>query len=344
MKAVVKTERGPGNVELIDAEIPKINPEEVLVEVKFTGICGTDIHIYHDNAFYTPPIILGHEYSGLIVEKGSEVKGLDIGDRVTSPATIPCGKCFMCRTNHPNRCIGEERRILGAHRADGTFAKFVRVPSQILHKIPKQLSLEEAAVAELVACVAHLVFEKVNVKPGDTVAILGPGPAGLLTLQASKAAGAGLVAVTGTDADAERLEIARRLGADITVNCEREDAVEALKSLTEGLGVDVVFEASGASSARKQAFQIVRRCGKVGLLGLTGKSSDINLDLVVEGELDVKGSWGTVWTSWRRALNLLSIGKIKAAPLIGARLPLEKWFEGFKMMEERRALKVLLVP
>jgi len=344
MKAVVKARRGPGNVELREVDTPKIKPDEVLVEVKFTGICGTDVHIYHDLAFYTPPVILGHEYSGVIVQKGSEVAGFDVGDRVTSPATIPCGTCFMCRTNHANRCVGEQKRILGTHKADGTFTKYVAVPSWILHKIPEALSLEEAAVAELVACAVHAIFERVKIEPGDVVAVLGPGPMGLLALQAAKVAGASHIIVTGTNADIDRLEVAKKLGADLMINVEEEDPVKAVKKLTDGWGADVVLEASGASAARKQAFSMVRRCGKVGLIGLTGKSTDINLDKIVEGELDVKGSWGTVWTSWKKALNLLSSGIIKVAPLITAKLPLEKWREGFKMMEERKALKVLLIP
>ncbi|MCS7120272.1 MAG: alcohol dehydrogenase catalytic domain-containing protein [Nitrososphaerota archaeon] len=342
MKAVVKVKRGPGNVELMEKEVPKVGFDEVLIEVKYTGICGTDIHIYHDTAFYTPPVVLGHEYSGVIVEKGSGVKDYDVGDRVTSPATIPCGKCYMCRTNHANRCVGD-KRVLGSHRADGTFAKYVNVPASILHKIPENLPFDEAAMVELVACVVRLVYERVCVQPGDTVAVVGPGPAGLVALQAAKAAGAGLVVVTGIRADKERLETARSLGADVTVNCDEEDPVESVKSLTDGLGVDVVLEASGAPSARRQAFQLVRKCGRVGLLGL-GKPSEMDLDRIVEGELDVKGSWGTVWTSWRRSITLLSQGKIRLAPLITAKLHLEEWSEGFRMIEERRALKVLLAP
>jgi L-iditol 2-dehydrogenase len=344
MKAIVKTKRGPGNVELKEVDKPSIKPDEALIEVKFTGICGTDLHIYHDTCFYTPPIILGHEYSGVVVKKGSEAVGFDVGDYVTSPATIPCGVCSMCRTNHENRCMGERKRILGTHKANGTFTKYVAVPSRILHKIPESLSLEEAAVAELVACAVHAVFERVRIEPGDIVAVLGPGPMGLLSLQVAKAVGAGKVIVTGVRTDGERLAVAKNLGADLAVNVEEEDSVEVVKNLTGGLGADVVLEASGASAARKQAFSMVRRCGKVGLIGLTGKSTDINLDKIIEGELDVKGSWGTVGASWRKALGLLSSGMMQTAPLISAKLPLERWREGFKMMEERKALKVLLVP
>jgi len=250
MRAVVKTKRGPGNVELRDVDVPKIAPDEVLIEVKRSGICGTDIHIYHDSAFYTPPVVLGHEYSGVIAQIGSEVSDFNVGERVTSPATIPCGTCFMCKINRPNRCIGEQKRILGSHKADGTFTKYVAVPSRILHKIPDALSFDEAAVVEPAACAIHNVSEIVGVNPGDIVVILGPGPMGLLSLQVAKISGAEKVVITGVGADKDRLRLAERLGADITINVEEEDAVEIVKSITDGLGADVVIEASGASAAR----------------------------------------------------------------------------------------------
>lgn len=344
MKAVVKTKRGRGNIELRDVDMPAIAADEALIEVKNSGICGTDIHIYHDSAFYTPPVILGHEYAGVITQVGSKVSVFSVGDRVTSPATVPCGTCYMCRTNRANRCIGQQKRILGAHRANGTFTRYVAVPSRILHKIPDALSFEEAAVAEPAACAIHNISETVGIETGDVVVILGPGPMGLLSLQIAKISGAEKVIATGLDVDRDRLKLARELGADTTINVEKEDPVQAVKGLTDGLGADVVIEASGASAARKQAFDLVRRCGKVGLIGLAGKPTAINLDKVVEGELDVKGSWGTVWTSWRKALSLMSSGKIQVAPLITTKLPLEKWHQGFKMMEERKALKVLLSP
>jgi len=344
MKAVVKVARGPGNVELRDVEVPRVKPDEVLVEVKFTGICGTDLHILHDSTFYTPPVVLGHEYSGIIAKKGAEVQGFETGERVTSPATIPCGRCLMCRTNHANRCTVEQKRILGTHKADGTFAEYVAVPSGILHRIPEKLSLEEAAVAEPVACIVRAVFERVKVEPGEAVAVLGPGPMGLLAVQAAKIAGAKHVFITGVGADKERFAVAKELGADTVINVEQEDPVSVIKNLTVELGADTVFEASGSSAARKQAFSMVRRCGKVGLIGISGKPCDINLDAVIEGELDVKGSWGTVWTSWKRTLTLISSGKMRVSPLINAKLPLDKWREGFSLMEERKALKVLLVP
>ncbi|MFQ5820195.1 MAG: zinc-binding dehydrogenase [Candidatus Heimdallarchaeota archaeon] len=345
MTAVVKTKRGVGNIEVQEVEIPKLEPDSLLVEVKAAGICGTDIHILHDRSVYDPPVILGHEYAGVVIEVGKDVEGFSIEDRVTSPATVPCGECMMCWTGHQNRCTSENKRILGVSKANGAFAKIMSVPAKIAHKIPPKVSFEEAALSEPTACVVHAVAERVEVKVGDVVVFLGPGPMGLLGLQVAKAQGAEQVIVTGTKADKERLQLAENLGADIVISIEEKAVNEVVREITDGMGADIVFEAAGADAARRQAFELVRRTGKIGLIGITGKlTTNIDLDLIVEKELDVIGSWGTVWTSWRRTLRLLASQQIKTAPLISARLRLEDWEQGFKMMEDKTAIKVLLLP
>lgn len=345
MTAVVKTKRGVGNIEVQEVEIPKVEPDSLLVEVKAAGICGTDIHILHDRSVYDPPVILGHEYAGVVIEVGKDVEGFSIEDRVTSPATVPCGECMMCWTGHQNRCTSENKRILGVSKANGAFAKFMSVPAKIAHKIPPKVSFEEAALSEPTACVVHAVAERVEVKVGDVVVFLGPGPMGLLGLQVAKAQGAEQVIVTGTRADKERLRLAKELGADIVINIAEEEANEIVRGVTDGLGADIVFEAAGSDVARRQAFELVRRTGKIGLIGITGAlSTDIDLDQIVEKELNVRGSWGTVWTSWRRTLKLLAGQKIKIGPLVTAQLKLDEWEQGFRMMEDKTAIKVLLLP
>lgn len=345
MAAVVKTKRGVGNIEVQEVEIPKVEPDSLLVEVKAAGICGTDIHILHDRSVYDPPVILGHEYAGIVIKVGKDVESFSIGDRVTSPATVPCGECMMCWMGHQNRCTSENKRILGVSKANGAFAKFMLVPAKIAHKIPPKVSFEEAALSEPTACVVHAVAERVGVGVGDVVVFLGPGPMGLLGLQVAKAQGAGQVIVTGTNADKERLRLAEELGADIVINIDDEDANKVVWGTTDRLGADIVFEAAGADSARRQAFELVRRTGKIGLIGITGKlTTDIDLDQIVEKELDVIGSWGTIWTSWRRTFSLLASQKIKVSPLVTSRLGLDDWERGFKMMEDKTAIKVLLLP
>ncbi len=345
LKAVIKTKRGVGHIIVDDIEIPKVEPDSVVVEVKAAGICGTDIHISHDRSVYNPPVVLGHEYAGVVVEIGNNVEGFNIGDHVTSPATVPCGECSMCWTGHQNRCTSDNKLILGVSKADGAFAKFMRVPAKIAHKIPTKVAFEDAALSEPTACVVHAVAERVGVDVGDVVVFLGPGPMGLLGLQIAKAQGAEHVIITGTSADKERLQLAKKLGADITINIEEEDPLEIIQSVTNGLGADVVFETAGADAARRQALQLIRQTGTIGFIGITGGlTNEIDLDQILEKELDVRGSWGTVWSSWKRTLSLIASQQIKTAPLITARLGLDEWAKGFKMMEDRSAIKVLLIP
>jgi len=345
LKALVKFARGEGNVELKDIGKPKCAEGEVLVGVEVAGICGTDIHILHDQTFYTPPVVIGHEYCGKVVEVGEGVEGIEVGERVTSPATVPCGVCFPCRTGHQNRCIGSNKKILGVSGANGAFSEYVAVPVKIIHKIPQNVSSESAALAEPIACVVHAAIERVNVEPGETVVVQGPGPMGLIATQIVAIQGAGLIIVTGTSADEERLRIAKKLGANVTINVEKENTIKLVSDLTSGLGADIIFEASGSPAARRQAFELVRRCGRIGYIGLTGRPKEVaNLDSVVEKELELVGSWGTVWTSWKTTLTLLASGKIKTAPLISHRLSLDDWEKGFNFMDRKEGLKILLQP
>jgi L-iditol 2-dehydrogenase len=347
LKAVVKFARGDGNTELRDVDEPKCGEDEVLVEVESAGICGTDLHILHgdETTFYTPPVVIGHEYCGRVVEAGGDVQGITVGERVTSPATVPCGECYFCRTNHQNRCIGANKKIIGVSRANGAFAKYMVVPVRIVHKVPQNVSSESAALAEPIACVVHAAIERVNVRPGETVVIQGPGPMGLIATQIAAVQGAGMIIVTGTSADDERLRITKKLGANVTINVEKENVVKLVSEMTSGLGADVVFEASGSATARRQAFDLVRRCGRIGYIGLTGRpKEEANLDNVIEKELDIVGSWGTVWTSWKTTLALLASGKIMTEPLISHRLPLEDWEKGFDLMGRKEGLKILLKP
>jgi L-iditol 2-dehydrogenase len=345
LKALVKYARGEGNLELRNVGEPTCRVGEALVEVEVAGICGTDVHILHDQTFYTPPVVIGHEYCGKIIDVGKDVKHLEIGDRVTSPATVPCGECYLCRTNHQNRCVGTNKKILGVSGADGAFAKHMIVPARIIHKIPRSVKSESAALAEPIACVVHAAIEQANIHAGESVVIQGPGTMGLIATEIATIQGAGPIIVTGTSVDKERLAIAKRLGADITIDVEAENPIDIVNEITSGLGADVVLEASGSPAARRQAFDLVRRCGRIGYIGLTGRAKEeANLDNVVEKELNIIGSWGTVWTSWRTTLALMASQKIQTEPLISHSLRLDEWEKGFSLMDGKVGLKILLKP
>jgi len=338
----MKTARGIGNIKIRDVPVPRPAADEVLVEVDAAGICGTDIHIKHDQSFYTPPVILGHEYSGKVVEVGVGVNLVREGDLVVSPATAYCGQCYQCKTGHMNRCTFKEKRILGVSKADGAFAQYLTVPEYIIHHIPKGVSMEAAALAEPTACVVHGLVEKTPICAGDIVVVQGPGTMGLLSVQVAKAMGAGTVIVTGVSSDRWRLDIAEQTGADVTIDVQSEsDPVKAILDLSNGRGADVVVEASGACIACEQALDFVKVAGHISLVGTRGRPVEVNLDHIVEKELTMTGTWGTIPSSWVTTLRLMETGKIDVLPLITHRLSLGEWDRGFELMETQQAIKVL---
>ncbi|MFW9974934.1 MAG: zinc-binding dehydrogenase [Candidatus Thorarchaeota archaeon] len=342
MRGLMKTARGIGNLELRELEVPKPKRDEVLIEVAAAGLCGTDIHIKHDQAFYTPPVVLGHEYSGTALEVGSDVTSVSDGVPVVSPATAYCGKCYQCKTGHMNRCTAENKRILGTSRANGAFAKYLVVPDYIVHQVPKGVSMEEAALAEPLACVVHSVIDTTPICPGDVVVVQGPGTMGLMATQVAKAMGAGKVIVTGVSSDQWRFDIAKKIGADMTIDVQgEENPIDIIKAETDGRGADAVIEASGACVACTQALDFVKVAGHVTLLGVRGSPANIDLDPIVIKELTMSGTWGTLPATWVTTLRLMSSRKVDVSPLITHRISLSEWQKGFELMESQKAIKVL---
>jgi len=344
MKAVLKTEWEPGIIEIKDVDKPKIGADEVLIEVMATGICGSDVEIY-EASMPLPvslPRIMGHEFSGVVVEVGEAVLGVRVDDRVVAESGIVCRRCRFCKMGRHNLCL--QRKILG-YLWDGTFAEYVKVPGINVHKVPDNVPLDEAALAEPTAVTVHAVVERAHIMAGDVVAILGPGPIGLLTLQCAKSAGARRIIVTGLSADRSRLELARKLGADETINVEEEDAVKKTKELTDAFGADVVFEATGAPPAVKQAIDLTRKGGKIVLMGLHTKPVEkFDATHIIVNEKNILSSFAHASQTWDRALSLISDGKIKPRPLITHVLPLEQIEQGFHLVKKKEAIKVVIKP
>ncbi|MFW9786350.1 MAG: zinc-binding dehydrogenase [Candidatus Thorarchaeota archaeon] len=337
----MKTKKGVGNVELQEVKVPRPASDEVLLEVLATGICGTDLHIKHDSTFYKPPVILGHEYIGKVVEIGDAVTDMQVGDRVVSPPRAHCGHCYQCMTGHVNRCTATGQRILG-FTVNGSFAKYLTVPGYILHRVPPNVSLDEAALAEPTACVVHAIVDNNLVRPGDVVVVQGPGPIGLLAVQISKIMGAGKVIVTGVTSDRTRLDIAKAIGADLTINVEAEDnPLGLIQEHSNGLGADTVIEASGALASSSQALEFVKVAGNISIIGIIGQPTEINLDLMAEKELKMSGTWGSIPSAWVTTLRLMDQGMINVKPLITHRIALDDWESGFKLLETQQAVKVV---
>lgn len=338
MKALMKTQRGPGFVEIRDVEPPKPGPGEVLIEVKACGVCGTDIHVLHDEFPYWPPVILGHEFSGQIVEAGAGVTAYKVGDRVVGePHTQACGRCYLCRTGNIQICAAKRSPGWGI---DGAFTRYLKMPELLLHRIPENVSYETAAVVEPAANTVHDVIERAKVEAGDFAVVVGPGPIGLLAAMTARAGGARRVIVIGAPQDeAVRLKKARELGFETFVESG------AVLEMTGGIGADLVIECSGSAGGIASAIDLVRKKGRICAIGLTGKASiPFPWDKAAFKVCDIIFNLSTSYTSWDRTINLVASGALAIDQVISHKLPLSEWRHGFDEIEAQRALKVLLIP
>lgn len=342
MKAIMKVAAGVGNVEVRDIPEPDIKDGLVKIRVEAAGLCGTDLHIFKDEFRSWPPVVLGHEVAGEVVEVGAGVSGIETGQRVTTETYFyTCGQCRYCRAGQNNLCLN--RRSIGSG-VNGGFTNYVVVPAKNIHRLPENVDYEAGALTEPLACVVHAVTTTPTVSPGDVAVIAGPGAIGLLTLQVVKAAGATVI-VLGTDKDDHRLALAKQLGADHTVNVQQEDGKALVESLTEGgFGADVVYECSGAELAAAQLLTLVRRKGRYVQIGLFGKPVAWDLDQLCYKELIATGSNASIPSAWNRAIQLMESGLVKTAPLITHRFPVTEWEQAFATFDDRAGVKALIKP
>ena len=344
MIALVKAERGSGHLELRDVPVPKIEADEVLIRVCACGICGSDLKIQDDHHPYTPPVVIGHEFAGEIVEVGAGVKGWAVGGRVVSEQhTHACGRCRQCLTGNAFACAS--KRAPG-YFIDGAFAKFIKVPAWLLHRVPDNLNFVEAAFTEPSAVAAHGLLDRTGVSPEDVVLVLGCGPIGLVAAQMAQAAGASKVIITGVERDEQaRLPKARELGIDCVVNVERADLAARVADLTGGEGADVVVELSGSPQAIAQSFRLGRRLGRVGFIGQP-PSDEIAIPYreALFRALTVSFSYSSRYTSWERVLSLFARGAIRPAQFVTHVLPLAEWERGFELSRSGEAGKGVLEP
>jgi len=342
MKALRKLRPGEGQLDLVDVPEPKAAPGHVVLAVKAAGVCGTDIHILHDEFPIRPPVTLGHEVTGEIVELSPEVSGWKVGDRVVIESYYSvCMRCEYCRGGRPNLCA--ERLSIGS-KVDGGFAEYVEIPAQNLHRIPRNLSWETAALTEPLACTVHGTNQAL-IRPGDWVVVSGPGPMGLLAMQVAKAVGGQVIAL-GITQDAKRLEVATKLGITHTINVEaagRDRALAEIMDLTNG-GAHVVLECSGAAPSASLLLQVIRKRGGYGQIGLYGKSVSLDVDTICYKDLVVTGTNASVPEAWPRALELLRLGLVKSEDTVSGIWPLQDCQHAFTTVQEKGALKVLLAP
>lgn len=344
MKAVVYYDRAPGAVEIRDVPVPSFGPEECLVKVRYCGICGTELHLYHGqlDVLARPPVILGHEWCGQIVEVGERVRDLRPGDRVVSEtAAYTCGTCAFCRSGEYHLCPD---RLGFGYGVDGAFTSFVRARAGLLHRIPDGVSDEAAAMCEPICVAYNALFEKSRIRPGDTVVVIGPGPVGLFALQLARLAGAGTTIITGTAKDRERLDLARRLGADFALVVPDEDPAALIRRIGDGMGAHLVVDCAGTAPAVKQAIDLVRRNGQITKIGWALKPLNLTLDEIVARGIALQGSFSHTWRTWEAVLELLRLGRIQTEPMLSAILPITSWREAFERLESQQAVKILLHP
>jgi L-iditol 2-dehydrogenase len=338
LKALRKFKKGRGNVGLEDIPEPNPGPNEVKIKIHYAGICGTDLHIQQDEYHYSPPVTLGHEFSGVIVEAGEDVKNFKLGDRVVAETNAEvCGDCEFCRAGR--FCLCPQRKQFGAEK-DGAFADFAIIRQQTLHKIPENVDMETAALSEPLSCIVHALFERSRILPEDIVVVIGPGAIGLMAVQVAKLMGAKVI-VGGTSADKERLNIAKLIGGDFCVNIEKDDLLGIVNELTGGNGANVVLECSGATSAVEMGLDLLKKLGVFTQIGLSAKPLSLTFDKICFKEIDVFGSLSKTNFSWRKTLKLLSSKKIDVKPLITHIFSLDEWEKAFNMASEKKGLKIL---
>lgn len=340
MKAIVKTEPAPG-LEVREIDEPRPGEDEVLIRVRRAGICGTDLHIHEWDRWSRkrvhPPLVLGHEFMGEVVETGSLVGNVAAGDRVSAEGHLVCGHCEHCRSGNAHVC--RDTRILGID-LDGAFAEYVVVPATNLIAIPDAVEDDHAAVFDPLGNAFHTVLH--TAVSGRAVAVVGCGPIGLFAVGIARAAGARKV--IAVEPAPNRRGIAEEMGADQVLDPTDEDAVEAVRELTDGYGADVVCEMSGHPDGIRSAFRMCRNAGEVRLLGLPEEDVEVDLsgDVIFKG-LSVYGVIGRrMYGTWIRMRDFLAAGLLDIEPVITHRLPLEDFDAGIEAMESGEAAKVVL--
>lgn len=343
MKALVKEKSGFNQMVLKDVVKPIPQGDEVLIQVAYTGICGTDIHGYKgDYDRLVPPIILGHEFSGIVAAVGEFVTNCQIGDRVTSETTFAtCEKCENCRKKEYNLC--RNRSGIGT-QVNGSFAEYVLTREESVHVLPDSISLLEASITEPIACGVHAALEKVQVRTGDWVVIIGPGPIGLCLAQVVKGQSAQVI-LLGITQDKERLKLGLGLGVDYVIDTQNENAVELVLALTNGEGADYCFECSGAAAVLPTIFDVLKQKGTLIQMGVFGQNvNPLDMNSIVQREITVVGSRSQKPSSWNKTLELMGAKKIDSKKLITKIEPLSNWQGAIDSVIAGNEIKVLLQP
>ncbi|AKX93226.1 zinc-dependent dehydrogenase [Neomoorella thermoacetica] len=345
MKALVF--EGPNELKLRDVPLPEPGEDEILVKVAACLICGTDLRIFRGakTRGVRIPSILGHEFAGVVEATGVNVKEFHVGDRVGVAPVIPCHTCFYCKNGLENVCAN--RTALG-YEYEGAFAEYVCIPAPAVkggnvYHLPSNISLEEAALAEPLACCLN-GHHNSKVKLGDVVVILGAGPIGLMHLQLAKSSGASYVIIS--EPNEHRRAIAKEFGADRVVDPQTEDLNSIVKNVTDGLGADIIFLAIGIPALAQDALTLVKKGGTINFFAgfSVGDKAALDVNLIHYNEIKITGTSAARRDDYRKALDLIAKGKVKASKMITHRFPLDKAEEAFRIAGSSQGIKVAIIP
>jgi threonine 3-dehydrogenase len=342
MTAVVKPSAAPGLI-VTTAPIPGLGPRDVLIKVRAASICGTDLHIQDWDPWAQgrihPPLIFGHEFCGDGVETGPAVTQTSRGSFVAVEGHIADLTCYQCRTGNSHIC--ENLLIVGVDRP-GCFAEYVCIPETNVYPLDKSISPEVAAILDPFGNAVHTTLS--GEIAGLAVAVVGSGPIGCCAVAVARAAGAKMV--FASDVRAYRLDLARRMGADRVIDATQEDPVSVVRRETQGHGADVVLEMSGHADGVRQGFKMLRRGGRISLLGIPSQPVALDLaeDIVFKGATVLGINGRRIWQTWYQGQALLQSGKVDLSPLITHTLPLKKIGEAMELLRKGEAAKVILHP
>ena len=338
MKTLAKTKREPG-IWMVDGPVPEVGHNDVLIKIRKTAICGTDMHIYKWDAWSQKtipvPMTVGHEYVGTVVEVGQEVRGLEIGQRVSGEGHLVCGHCRNCRAGRRHLCRNTQG--VGVNRP-GAFAEYLVIPAENAFPIPDDIPDDIAAILDPFGNATHtaLSFDMV----GEDVLITGAGPIGIMAAAIARHVGARHVVIT--DMNPYRLALAQKMGATRTVNVERESLSEVMREIGMVEGFDVGLEMSGVPSAFRQMLETMNHGGKIALLGIPPSDTAIDWNQVIFKGLIIKGVYGReMYETWYKMIAMVQ-GGLDLTPMITHRLPVADFLEGFETMASGQSGKVVL--
>jgi len=341
MKAAIF--HGPNQpLKIEEVDTPKIEPHEILVKIAACGVCNTDLH-YIDHGvptFKKPPMILGHEPSGIVEEVGSAVDKFNVGDRVLIPPVFSCGVCDNCRLGRENICFNMS--MMG-NNFDGAYAEYTKVPGKDCQHLPEELPMQESSIiADAISTPYHAVVNRAQVKPGDSVVVFGCGGVGINVVQMAAAAGGSVIAIDIVD---KKLEVAKQLGAVHTINAaDKEDKalIKEIRGLTGG-GADICMEAIGNPKTIELGPATVKAGGVHCQVGYTHHNVPVNAGRLMYREIEIKGSLGCRPVDYPKIIEMVRTGKIQLGPVVTHRFPLDEINDAFELMRKGESLRSIVV-